>query len=1817
MRGYLSVIALGFLMPFSLAAQEGPIPERRLVIAHDTDFYGADIAQLFDTTLVACQRACLSDSDCRAFTFNSRSSACFPKSDAGRIEPYAGAISAWVRESEPSILRGAPARRDELGFLPDRDISTAREQAVALAERHPSGTWSEADLLAEARRAQAEGNRLRAVNHFGAALNISDAADTWLDYGRALLAVESGDYRTRQDHRTQALLAAVNGYLRAPAPALRASIAAFMAEALEQNGRGRDMIPALRLAQSLQPRDDVATALEEAIGKYGFRVTDHQVDNQLAQPRICAIFSEDLVPGGVDYAPYVQMAAQGLAVEAEGSQLCIDGVQHGQRYSLTLRAGLPAESGEVLASPVMLNIYVRDRAPLVRFPGRAYVLPAGGEMALPVETVNTGALDLALRQVSDRNLVRSMQEDLFARPLSRWQQDMLSDDMSQEVWRGTAELPTELNRDMLGRLPLGDMAGALEPGIYTLEASVPGTDRWDAAAATQWFVVSDLGLSTLQGVDGLHVVVRSLTDAGAKPGAVVRLVARSNAVLGEVETDARGYALFAPALARGTGGAAPALLTVSYGDGADMAFLSLTEPEFDLSDRGVEGREPAPAVDVFLTTDRGAYRAGETVHLTALARDARADAIEGLPMTARLIRPDGVEYARSGTDEAGAGGHTAAFDLAGSAPRGMWRLELFSDDPARPLASHGLLVEDFLPERIDFDLSLPEGPIRLGDSPQLSIEARYLFGADASDLPIEGSVTLRAAEALAGFPGFRFGQHDEPFRQVSESLPFGERTDDTGRASLLLPLPDIADPARPLDMVLALRLSEGSGRPVERQLTRPLVPSDPVLGIHPLFDDVVPEGDEARFQVVAVGADGAPAPARVGWTINRVETRYQWYQLYGQWNWEPVTRRERIASGEVTLDGSGPVQIAAPVGWGHYELRIERRDGPYAAASTGFNAGWYAAGDTVDTPDMLELSLDQADYAPGDTAQLRLVPRHAGTALVSVMSNRLIDMQVVEVAEGENIVPLAVTDDWGAGAYVSATVLRPMSEAGDRNPARALGLVHAAVDPGPRRLAAAFDMPAEATPRAPLDIALRVEGVAPGETAYATLAAVDLGILNLTGFASPDPDGHYFGQRKLGMGLRDIYGRLIDATQGAMGTVRSGGDAGLSARSDAPPPTEELVAWFSGPVEVDEDGYARAQMDLPAFNGTVRVMAVVWSQGGLGQAEADVMVRDPVVISASLPRFMAPGDESRLLLELTHATGPDGTVALDLAAPDGVALDAAPGSVELPEGGRARLSVPVRALAPGLHEMTVAIATPDGQTLSRPLMLPVQANDPEVARTTRLSLAPGEGLTLDAALFADLMPGTARATVAAGPLARFDVAGLMGMLDQYPYGCTEQITAAALPLLYLGQTAQAMGLAEAGGVAERIDAAIRDVLANQGSGGGFGLWAPSSGDLWLDAFVTDFLARARARDHAVPEPAFRMALDNLRNQINYAPDFDADGAPYAYALMVLAREGAAAIGDLRYYADTRAEAFDTPLAAAQLGAALAAYGDQRRADAMFARAAALVEEAMRQGPVWRADYGSGLRDTAGLLALAVEAGSDAAPREALAQQVAGASATRLSTQEAVWTLLAAHALVDRPAPEGLSIGGEAMSAPVLPVIDASALARAGGSIEIRNDGTQAQMLTLTSFGIPAEPEPAAANGYRITRSHYSIEGQPVQLDAVASGTRIVTVVEVVPFEDRRGRLMVSDPLPAGFEIDNPNLLRGGDLRALDGFDLLDVTEHVEFRQDRFLAAVDWDGARPFRLGYVMRAVSPGSFHHPAASVEDMYRPELRGRTAAGRASVRE
>jgi uncharacterized protein YfaS (alpha-2-macroglobulin family) len=592
-------------------------------------------------------------------------------------------------------------------------------------------------------------------------------------------------------------------------------------------------------------------------------------------------------------------------------------------------------------------------------------------------------------------------------------------------------------------------------------------------------------------------------------------------------------------------------------------------------------------------------------------------------------------------------------------------------------------------------------------------------------------------------------------------------------------------------------------------------------------------------------------------------------------------------------------------------------------------------------------------------------------------------------------------------------------------------------------------------------------------------------------------------------------------------------------------------------------------------------------------------------VQPSLPRFMTPGDTSRLRLELTHLTGAAGEMALEV---DGHGVSDAPATVVLAEGGRLVLDLPLRPTEVGDHAYRIALTTPDGERIVRELRLSVRHSDPEIARSTQFVLARGESFRLDEAALAGFRPGTSRATLVAGAGAALDLPGLIQRLLAYPYGCTEQIASSLQPLLWAPGTVLELGLLSEAELRERVQAGVDRMLTRQGRTGGFGAWSAGGLDPWLDAYATDVLLRAEAQGAAVPPEALRMALDHLRNRVAQAGSLHDGAAGAAYAFYVLARAGEAAIGDLRYYADTLADRFDTPLAAAHLGAALAAVGERARADAMFARARDLALAGA--GPDgWRDDYGTVLRDRAGVLALAVEAGTGVVDR----LQLAGLLARRgpvhhLSTQEAAWALRAAVAM--GAAGQGLIVDGEAVTGDAVRFF-------AGTPAIVRNAGAADVTVTLTAFGVPEDPPAAGGVGYTIHRSHYLVDGREADLGDLRVGDRVVVLLEVRP--DRGvagGRLLVDDALPAGLEIDNANLLRAGDVRSLDWLATGVEPAMTEARADRFLAAVDWTSEFALRLAYVARAVSPGDFHYAAPSVEDMYRPTNRAVGETGRVTIR-
>ncbi|HET7851034.1 MAG TPA: alpha-2-macroglobulin [Pseudolabrys sp.] len=1635
-----------------------------------------------------------------------------------------------------------------------------------------------------------------------------DAAG-WLRLARIISQIRPRDDREKALLLDRASTAAYIAYQRSEVRNDEADSLTLLGTTLAERKLWRAALDALRAALDLRETADLRARYEKLRGEHGFRVLDYTVDSDAISPRACFQFSEELPGKRRDFSPFV--AVEGIdkpAITVNEKQLCVEGLKHGGRYSVTLRAGLPSTVRETLAKSVEFVVYVRDRKPSVRFSGKAYVLPRTGQRGIPVLSVNTDAVAVTVYRIGDRSLIDTVTGGQFERNLYPYEIARLSDTSGSKVWSGELQVERKLNVEVTTAFPVTQAVGPLAPGVYVMTAAPKASAAQDfSQTATQWFIVSDLGLTAYSGYGGIDVFVNSLSSAEPKAQTGVRLMARNNEVLAARQTDRNGFVHFDAGLARGEGGLAPAAIVASEKN--DYAFLSLKAAPFDLSDRGVAGRPAPNGLDAFVYTERGVYRSGETVEITALLRDARGVAAPPTPLMFVIERPDGVEYRRAIVPDQGLGGRSLGVPIVKSASTGTWRVRAFTDPKRPPVGETTFLVEDYVPDRLEFDLKSPAATISPNAQAELTVDGHYLYGAPAANLDLQGAITIRVAKERAGFPGYVFGPSDDDVTAIRQQLGDLPQTDAQGKTNLSVKLDKLPATKRPLEATITVGMAEPGGRAVERKLTLPVAPSAPMIGVRPAFSGrTLADGANANFDIVFAAPDGKLlAKTGLRYQLLRIETRYQWYRQNGSWEFEPVKQTSRVSDGTIDVAADKPTRLSLPVHWGRYRLEVSSAETDGTLTSLNFDAGFYAES-SADTPDLLEVALDRPDYKAGDTIDVAVTARAAGRLTLNVFTDRLVASTSQEVKQGVANVHLIVGSDWGTGAYLVATLQRPLDAPARRMPGRAIGVQWFSIERASHMLAVNMTLPSVLRPNSALDVPIKIGGLKAGEDARIVVAAVDVGILNLTNYKPPAPDDYYLGQRRLTAEIRDLYGALIDGMQGAAGQIRSGGDVGAVELSGSPP-TQAPLALYSGIVKVAADGSATVHFDIPAFAGTVRVMAVAWSKDKVGRASGDVIVRDPVVLTATLPRFLRTGDRGAMQLDLDNVEGAAGDYRVSIAADGPVTVNGdAMRTLTLAARQRSHVNVPLGASGAGPSGIKVSVSGPDGFALERSYALDTRPATQILARRTVHALAKGESLTLSKDVFADFVPGTGRVSLSVALSTALDAATLISALDRYPYNCSEQVTSRATAMLYASDLAPTKPAAD-GEFDKRIRDAIGTLLARQGSNGSFGLWSVGGEDPWLDSYVTDFLTRARARGLDVPQAGFTLAIDRLRNYVAASPEPDKnDGRDLAYALYVLARNGAAPVGDLRYIADARLNDIATPIAKAQIAAALAMLGDKTRAERVYSAAlrALAPQPALEFG---RDDYGSELRDAAALVTLASESGAAQSTIDGAVARIDAARglAAETSTQEEAWLVLAARALTKRTNAIDLSVNGESHQGALYRAVNADAL---NMPLTVTNKGGGTVQAVVSVSGAPVTPEPEIDHGFKIERNYYTLDGKKADPSHAAQNQRFAVVLKITEPLPKFERIIVSDYLPAGFEIDNPALVSSGDAGKLDWIaDGIEPT-HAEFRDDRFTAAFErkTGDAAVFTAAYVVRAVSPGHYVLPQASVEDMYRPDRYGRT---------
>ncbi len=1550
------------------------------------------------------------------------------------------------------------------------------------------------------------------------------------------------------------------------------------------------------------------------------------------------------------YGDFVQMSpdpGRPLAVSVRGAdELCVaGGGLYGHR--ITLLKGLPAADGSTLAANADVDFTPGDTPPYVGFAGQGVVLPRDESDGLGIETVNVGKLALEVWRVPDRNLVRKSITAPDPTAEGAYADDYGDGSVGEDgrkVWSGEVVVHAHQGQKATTVFPLGAVLKTMAPGAYVVKARDAtglspkalknGPEPGDTPAqARRWVLFTDMGLIAYQGSDGLDVTVRALRSAKPMSGVKLALVAKDGEDLATAQSDAQGRAHFAAPLLKGEAGD-HARMVMAYGPNADFTALDLDRSPIDLSKQGGDGRqvesptagrEAKGDVDGYLYADRGIYRPGETVHLVGLVRDRQARAVKDRAGAVVVRRPSGLEFQRLRFARADGGALAEDIVLPKGAPRGRWRATLEMDGSDQPAGELSFAVEDFAPQRLAVSVAADKDrPLVAGETRRIEIDARFLYGATGAGLQTQTEARLRADPTpFPAFKDFRFGDERQPFQEKLVSLP-NSVTDGQGRAYASLDAGQAGDTAQPLAAALTASVFEPGGRPVRETAVLKLRPKPLYLGVKPTQTGASDSPTEI-FDIVALNAAGRRVAAPgVTWTLIAENWDYNWFQKDGQWAWRRTSRDTPVARGALDVGAAAPARIVKRLAWGDYRLQLEdSRTGARTVIRLASGWGEPAAGE--DAPDTVRLSAGPRTYAQGDTVELAIKAPYGGEAQIAVATDRLIDFKTLSVPKGGTTLRLKTSAAWGGGAYVLASVIQPRDPAVTPKPRRALGLLYVPLDPKGRKLTVQVNAPPKLDASAPVVVPLQVQGLKFGGRAHVTVAAVDEGILRLTHQDNPDPAKWYFGKRALSLDYRDDYGRMLDPNLGPAAGVNFGGDeiGGEGGLSTTPIKT---VALWSGVVETGLDGRAKVTLPAAAFNGELRLMAVAWTDDAVGAGASKLTVRRPVVAELALPRFLAPGDQALATLELHNLEGRPGDYTAEVAGQGGP-VAAFRRLIALGLGQRIVARAPLSAPpAAGVGRVDLRVFGPGfDQRTAYPIQ--TRLGWGAVTRVQTALQRPGEAFTPGGELLAGFAPGTASLSVSFSPFQGFDPAPIAEHLSRYPYGCTEQLISTAYPLLFARAVSADPKLRTADAA---LAQAVSRLLDREPLNGAFGLWRAGDGEAepWLGAYATDFLLEARARGALVPEEALQRAMTALRAvskpegfvasgyRLEYPPTWWAEkdalkaatarlrSRSAAYALYVLAKGGQGDLARLRWFHDVQFKSEPSPLARAQVGAGLALMGDRARAHDSFVQAAQAL--GFKDEQDW---YQTPLRDLAGVIALAYDAGEVAVARELqgrLANAVKDPDA--LSTQEEARLLQAADRMLRASGPMRVTASGAASAGANRWMVGRLAGARfvnAGGPV----------WRTVTVRGVPATAPGATAEGLTLTKRLFTLQGQPVNPAQVAQGQRVVILLSGASRQARSALTVIDDPLPAGFEIEtplSPDDAKSGPFRFLGTLSAVSVQEA---RDDRYVAALTLPGNKPYAVAYVARAVTPGDFLLPGASARDMYRAAVQARTAPGRLHI--
>ena len=1500
------------------------------------------------------------------------------------------------------------------------------------------------------------------------------------------------------------------------------------------------------------------------------------------------------------------------------SEICLTGLEHSTSYQVTILPGLVAERQSysvILDQPISFQIKTPRMKPTITVDGSKNILTNSENAVIPIEYVNVNEIEISLHKVDLASLTSygSVFEILDGYDIMT-----LSDFWGDVLTKKTIKLDNPLNQKTQLNINFSDLIGPNEKGLFVATFTSTDLDVRDYQnQPTQWFSISDMSIQIFNGLNTTDIFVRSFENTNSVDGARIEIIAKNNREL-FTGTSADGGRITVPNnLLSGSGGFKPEFL-IATSDSFGTSILQI--PESQQKPRFLNGGEiKRHAQDVYLTTDRETYRAGETVNVFGVIRKLNLDVIEGQEFLLKLLDRNGDKINGTDLELDKFGAFELDIELGQNFQLGKYTVQIEGVDE-EVLAQHSITIEDFVPLTIESTVKTDDGVWSLNATHKIQLSGDYYSGGPAAGLKGSISTYVKTVKKLGNleFEDFIFGSGTS--RTIAALQEFEADLDEEGQMSATL-FTDFNTKASQLyEVLINGTVFDVGGRANTTKLNIPLDTANGYIGIRPDFGEYIDEGIAPSFTIANVNREGQPLGFdAASYSIQRIYYDYNWNYNNG-WRWNRVRMdSETVEAGDIS--GSKLV-VKTPLNWGRYEINVTNRDGFNTVSE--FYVGWGANAQPASEPEEIELT-----YSNGI---LRGNAGYSGNLSVLIADEDIVSVQTLSVEKGAFEISIQLPEVSEPGVHLLVSLIRPIIKGSEHLPQISLGKTWVTTASPERNMDLSISSISDVDSTTPILVTLN----SASKSGSAKIFVIDEGIHALTSYENKDLGKHFLGERALNYGIITNFGQLISQDL-TLSAVRVGGDGDmLSAAASVDKSEFFKTVTLASPLLDIQDG--KAQFTFPAtmeWEGRLRVVAFSVDNQGFGFSEDYVTVQDPVSIDVSMPRFVTPTDtiSAKVNVRWNDFKGP---IELTTRIQDieNTLI------ISQPETNSFELELPISVRELGRIPVSIAVAA-GGRDYSRNYSIVSRSGSYPVTELSSTKIEKKNWLGLGSVQVQPYSPRLLNLdtpgnefSISLTPSLGVNLNQVVSELNRYPYGCVEQVSSKTRGLIALSTVKGATDE-----ISQKIQAGIDRLLAKQKFSGAFGYWDRNSAVYGrFQPYAVDTLQKT------LPYASNKeQVIDAINNGLEYLyrTSFD-DQNTKLYAYGLLAKAGYEVTSRARYAIDQKLQVDTTKVSTAvgisskTLDDLTIAYwvsaniNDTKRMLQISDKAQFMLNQIEMGKPIPQLASGAWFspNQTSGTSDLYLKSSLNFAHllTDLSADQIAPAFETVIENtyeylaQQQYRSTLKSAKLVTFQQHKKRSLEGTVVSLDGIKYeLDATgsvpiSLQQLSSGFKISHTASSSLYLNVKSTG-QRRGVKAQNNGYKVQKWWYDRNGDYVDLTsgvlAAKQGDLYTVIIEIDRTKLGNGSdLLLTDLLPAGFEIEKAVL---GD-PTVDGmtfdFEQGKTAFYTAAMDDRFIAhfnSVWYNGSFAY-VRYTVRAAYETNAIIPDAVVEEMYSPEVNGRS---------